>query len=451
MKRNWIRQGAALLLTAAVILTAFQAGSPKVQAEESGVVTGSFKVLSYNVGGLPSLVSSSKPQEYTVQISPKLNNYDIINVQEDFNYHNELISQVSLPYLTQTSGPAGFGSGLNSLSRYPFRDLKRVTWNKRSGFFDNGNDELTPKGFTASVYEIAPGVKVDVYNLHADAGSDANSLEARRDNIRQLSNYIKEHSDGNAVIVMGDTNTRYTRASDNIELLMSENGLRDPWIDLIRGGNIPADGDALMDGTNKNGPNYEVVDKILYRGSSALSLHAQSYRLEDQVFIDSKGNQLSDHYPITASLVYSTSSQYQLSSSIGGSGGTGFNDLNHIPDAEPSSIVINTGNRVDGITVAYRDGTTLSHGGSASAAALNLAHGEYLTHMTIAQGTRNGDKRIFYVELTTNLGQQIAGGQRTSDQMQLEAPAGWYIAGFYGRAGQELDQLGVVYKPIHAE
>jgi hypothetical protein len=206
-----------------------------------------------------------------------------------------------------------------------------------------------------------------------------------------------------------------------------------------------------MDGTNKNGPNYEVVDKILYRGSSALSLHAQSYRLEDQVFVDSKGNQLSDHYPITASLVYSTSSQYQLSSSIGGSGGTGFNDLNHIPDAEPSSIVINTGNRVDGITVAYRDGTTLSHGGSASAAALNLAHGEYLTHMTIAQGTRNGDKRIFYVELTTNLGQQIAGGQRTSDQMQLEAPAGWYIAGFYGRAGQELDQLGVVYKPIHAE
>lgn len=228
-----------MVLSAVVVFTSSPLFLSSASAAEGGTVSGSFNVLSYNVGGLPDLVSSSNPKEYTVQISPKLNDYDIINVQEDFNYHNELISQVTLPYLTTTSGIAGFGSGLNSLSKYPFRDLKRVTWDKRSGLFDNGSDELTPKGFTAATYEITPQVKVDMYNLHADAGSDDKSLEARRDNIRQLSNYIKEHSDGNAVIVFGDTNTRYTRAADNIELLMSENGLRDPWIDLIRGGSIP--------------------------------------------------------------------------------------------------------------------------------------------------------------------------------------------------------------------
>lgn len=449
MRSSIVKKGAALVLSAVVAFTSSPLFLSTASAAEGGSVSGSFKMLSYNVGGLPDLVSSSNPKEYTVQISPKLNDYDIINVQEDFNYHNELISQVTLPYLTTTSGIAGFGSGLNSLSKYPFRDLKRITWDKRSGLFDNGSDELTPKGFTAATYEITPQVKVDVYNLHADAGSDDKSLEARRDNIRQLSNYIKEHSDGNAVIVFGDTNTRYTRAADNIELLMSENGLRDPWIDLIRGGNIPADGEALMDASNLNGPNYEIVDKILYRGSKALSLNAQSYRLENQTFVDPSGKQLSDHYPITAEFVYSTSPQYQLSSTIGGSGGTGFNDLNQIPDARPSSVVLNSGNRVDAISTLYRDGTNLAHGGQSNITTLNLAEGEYLTHATISQGTRNGDKRIFYVELSTNLGNKIEGGQKTSDQIKLEAPAGWYIAGFYGRAGQELDQLGVICRPLN--
>ncbi|CAM4182856.1 jacalin-like lectin [Paenibacillus xylanexedens] len=449
MRRSIVKKGAALVLSAVVAFTSSPLFLSTASAAEGGSVSGSFNVLSYNVGGLPDLVSSSNPKEYTVQISPKLNDYDIINVQEDFNYHNELISQVTLPYLTTTSGIAGFGSGLNSLSKYPFRDLKRITWDKRSGVFDNGSDELTPKGFTAATYEITPQVKVDVYNLHADAGRDDKSLEARRDNIRQLSNYIKEHSDGNAVIVFGDTNTRYTRAADNIELLMSENGLSDPWIDLIRGGSIPADGEALMDATNLNGPNYEIVDKILYRGSKALSLNAQSYRLENQTFVDPSGKQLSDHYPITAEFVYSTSSQYQLSSTIGGSGGTGFNDLNQIPDARPSSVALNSGNRVDGISTLYRDGTNLAHGGQSNITTLNLAEGEYLTQATISQGTRNGDKRIFYVELSTNLGNKIEGGQKTSDQIKLEAPVGWYIAGFYGRAGQELDQLGAIYRPLN--
>ncbi|MEK4525648.1 jacalin-like lectin [Paenibacillus sp. FSL H8-0104] len=204
-----------------------------------------------------------------------------------------------------------------------------------------------------------------------------------------------------------------------------------------------------MDASNLNGPNYEIVDKILYRGSKALSLNAQSYRLENQTFVDPSGKQLSDHYPITAEFVYSTSSQYQLSSTIGGSGGSGFNDLNHIPESRPSSVVLNSGNRVDGISTLYRDGTNLAHGGQSNIVTLNLADGEYLTQATIGQVTRNGDKRIFYVELSTNLGNKVEGGQKTTEQIKLEAPAGWYIAGFYGRAGQELDQLGVIYRPLN--
>ena len=60
-------------------------------------------------------------------------------------------------------------------------------------------------------YELEPGVFVDVYTLHTDAGDDSASYEARRDNMKQLANYINTYSNGNAVIVMGDTNSRYTR------------------------------------------------------------------------------------------------------------------------------------------------------------------------------------------------------------------------------------------------
>ena len=55
---------------------------------------GYFNILSYNVGGLPEPISSSKPSKYTKLISPKLNDYDVVNCQEDFAYNNDLVSQL---------------------------------------------------------------------------------------------------------------------------------------------------------------------------------------------------------------------------------------------------------------------------------------------------------------------------------------------------------------------
>ena len=47
-------------------------------------------VLSYNVAGLPAGISSSEPDVNTPIISPLLNDYDIVLVQEDFIYHRDL-------------------------------------------------------------------------------------------------------------------------------------------------------------------------------------------------------------------------------------------------------------------------------------------------------------------------------------------------------------------------
>ncbi|MFX3634208.1 MAG: jacalin-like lectin [Candidatus Pristimantibacillus sp.] len=425
--------------------------APQVKsAYADAAVSGSFSVLSYNVSGLPDIISSGNPAVNTVKISPLLNDYDIVNVQEDFNYHADLYSLANHAYKTPTSGGAAIGSGLNTLSKFPISDFVRVKWNQSSGLFDHGNDELTPKGFTASRHKLADGVYVDVYNLHADADIDPGSMAARADNIRQLYAYIGQYSDGNAVIVYGDTNTRYTREADVLAELTSAAGLTDAWIEHVRGGNIPVLGSpALTDPTDMNGPNFEVVDKVFYRSSPLVSLDATSYRLENTKFVDASGNQLSDHYPIHVNFDYTVSDQVKLSEAYGGSGGTAFNQLLHLPTASAiTKLTLQSGARVDGFKLTFANGTELSQGGTATASSILLASDEYVKSVELHKATRNGSERIFYAKLTTNKGQQLSGGTTKADRVTYTAPDGWYIAGFYGKAASELDRLGVIYKRL---
>ena len=81
-----------LALMLAVVLLAAEAIVP-VSASVDAENNNTFSVLSLNVAGLPAILSSSDPAENTVQMSPLLNNYDIVSVQEDFAYHDDLISQ----------------------------------------------------------------------------------------------------------------------------------------------------------------------------------------------------------------------------------------------------------------------------------------------------------------------------------------------------------------------
>jgi len=413
---------------------------------------GDFSVLTYNVAGLPEILSSGNPSVNTVKISPLLNNYSIAAVQEDFAYHNDLIKYVTHPYLTTTSGNVPSGDGMNFMSKYPFCDFDRVTWNKRYGLIDSGSDQLTPKGFMYAQYKIEPGVYIDVYTLHTDAGDDSGSYEARRDNISQIASYINANSSGNAVIVLGDTNSRYTRSNDNFETdLLNACNLKDPWIDLVRGGSIPSDGTALQDDSNRNGPNFEVVDKVFYRSSKSVTLKATSYKLEDSKFVDENKNQLSDHFPVSVNFQYIKSSDVSLSDLFGGSGGTAFNYLQNLPKSNLSKLSIKSGERLDAVSMTYSDNSTLSSGGNGGTEKIiNMSKDEYITQLNLCKGTKSGTSspRIFYAEFKTNKGQVLSGGTKTNESMTLTAPTGWYIAGLFGRAADEVDKLGVIYKPI---
>ncbi|MFJ8506387.1 jacalin-like lectin [Streptomyces avermitilis] len=442
-----MRRLLACLATAAVAVGGLTASTSPAAAADSGT----FSVLTYNVAGLPeSLSSASTPRETsTPEIGRRIAPYDIVNVQEDFNYHAYLYSTDTHPYRTATSGGAGIGSGLNTVSAYAWDgdDFERARWN--SCQLDSG-DCLTPKGFTFMRERLAEGVYVDFYNLHTNAGTSDGDEASRADNLNQLASFISTHSNGNAVVVMGDTNTRYTRSADTIAEFAAANGLTDAWVKLIRGGTAPAKGsDALVcDQTGATVPNTcEVVDKILYRGSKLVTLNATSYNNEHAAFLNSDGLMLSDHDPITATFSWSRASAFQLSDQFGGPHGDYFNDIDSVPaGARATTISLRSGSRVDRMGLTLGNGTTLAHGGTGgTASSLTLGSGEYVTSAQLCQGVKDDHTRIFYAKFTTNLGNSLAGGTTTSDCVTRTAPSGWQLAGFHGRAGDEVDKVGFIY------
>ncbi|MDQ1035456.1 hypothetical protein QFZ75_001872 [Streptomyces sp. V3I8] len=408
--------------------------------------SGTFDVLTYNVAGLPDGLSSGNPSVNTPLISPRLGAYDIVNVQEDFNHHAALYAGDNHPYRTATSGGVPFGDGLNTLSDHPFEDFERVRWNDCTG-----TNCLTPKGFSLARVRLAEGVFVDLYNVHTNADDTADALAARRANIEQLSDFVRANSAGNAVIVMGDTNTRYTRAGDNIRTLASENGLTDAWVQLVRGGSAPAQGsDALVCPTTAPPDTCEVVDKVLHRSSGLVNLSATRYADEWAKFLDAAGGNLSDHFPHTVGFSWTLPAKLRASDFLGGPHGTAFNDADDLPATpSPRSLTLRGGSRLDGLSLTLDGGTSLTHGGTGgTAASLTLATGEHLTSVKLTQGRKDGRTRIFSAAFTTDGSRTLSTGSPTTDTVTYTAPAGWQITGFTGRAGTEIDKLGVLYAPI---
>ena len=256
------------------------------------------RVICYNVAGLPEALSSSSPETYTSQISPLLNEFDVVHLQEDFCYNDSIMLFNEHPYKTDHLGCVPDGDGLFGLSKYPISNVDRHAWEDCTGA-----DCFTPKGFYYSQIEVFEGVKVDFYNVHCNAGGSQESLAARRGNLNQLCTYIVENSEGKPVIIMGDFNSRYTREGDTI-FALQQLGFHDLWIDLVRKGDVPPlSPDKLKDcDPDRIGFNCELVDKVFYRSSADLNITPNSFRVDDERFYYQNNDtlDLSDHWPLFA-------------------------------------------------------------------------------------------------------------------------------------------------------
>ncbi|MBR5618928.1 MAG: hypothetical protein IKW76_04280 [Clostridia bacterium] len=276
---------------------------------EGETETGTLKILNYNVDGLPlpAFLSSTgrDPLACSKQIPAKLNAFeaDIIAVQEDFNFHTILKNGIDAKYTTYHSGGIPFGDGLNYYSNLPLFNVTRVPWETAYGVFDAGSDELTPKGFLCGSVEIADGVYVDVYDMHADAYGAPPNAAARVEQYKQMIAFIEDYSKDHAVIVTGDTNTRFMHTESELKKqFIDEAGFKEAWVELCNDGNY----DITYADNEKWGTEYwgiwDSVEKVFYRSGGGVTLEAADH--EFVLLTDENGSPLSDHSAEFATLTY---------------------------------------------------------------------------------------------------------------------------------------------------
>jgi len=295
-KKYWI-----LIAISVVIFSCKKQIEPK-EVYEDMPGSGTLSFLTYNVAGLPEGINSDQfPSKHIHLISPLLNNFDVVNVQEDFAYHDKLYKDIQHKYKTKYVADLVFGDGLNTLAIMPILDYKRTRWDSCNGF-----DCLTPKGFTYSRLRFNATSFIDFYNVHTNAGDSEEDMRARRNNIIQLMEFMEKYSKGNTVVIMGDFNSRYTRVGDNIKLLSDSLGFKDVWVELLRNGVYPEKNDiALKDcETTYSNSGCEVVDKVLYRNSSDIELKPVFFDQDNPAFFDDSGMPLSDHRPMNVKFEY---------------------------------------------------------------------------------------------------------------------------------------------------
>lgn len=245
-----------------------------------------FVFASYNVAGLADVLSPGTPSKTAPQISPLLNAFDLVVVQESFAYHDELTSALTFPYEVRpgrASLPKVYGDGLAVFSRFALGDVVHEEWDECHGTFDAKNDCLAEKGFRGTAVTVAPGIEIDVLNVHFDAGRSEGDVSVRREQVDQLAAFVREHAAGRALIVAGDTNMKQEDEATLLHLMASLS-LRDVCREL-------------------GCPAPELHDRVFVRDSDALSLTPTSWR-RDPRMKDAEGAPLSDHDCIVVELRY---------------------------------------------------------------------------------------------------------------------------------------------------
>ncbi len=241
--------------------------------------TGTFDLLTYNVAGLPGPVARTDPARCMPLISPLLASYDLVLVQEDFVYHQLLRAQVPHPFQSAPGSNAGavVNDGLNRYSRYAFDELERVRWVACHGFHDHANDCLATKGFSRARTELAPGVHVEVYNHHAEAGGSEEDEAVRAAGFEQLAEHIAALGQDVPLIVAGDMNLHGGDPLDEsvLQELCERSGLRDACAQL-------------------GCPDSRRIDRVLLRSSERVQLEPVEWWLPSE-FVDAHGRRLSDH------------------------------------------------------------------------------------------------------------------------------------------------------------
>lgn len=302
-----------------------------------------FTAAAMNVDGMPKTVKIAGVYTYTLNpdakeadgataIGQKLVNmgYDFIGVSEDFNYNSEIMAQIGDVY-SQGTHRGGISVTASTYSKFLsqttlfntdglnfFWNRGKTTatneawtaWNEHYGYTSDGADGLINKGYRYYTVTLADGVELDVYILHMDAETSSGDIAAREAQLTQLANVILASNNGRPIIVMGDTNCRYTRDRVKTLLIDAVNAderftMKDAWVEHARNGIYPSCGSNTIGASEEGYRKGEVVDKIFYinNSESCIRIKAESY-LQDLSFVNDGGEPLADHWPCVVEFSY---------------------------------------------------------------------------------------------------------------------------------------------------
>ena len=311
----------------------------KVMPKREIVESNSFSAVALNVDGLPNKIltitlNEDGPGEAgTGKISQYLasKNYDFIGCSEDFNYNGTLMGQLSSNYscgaTRATLSASGLSlsmlvngfrfdtDGLNLIWRNSTCSAANESWTQWNSMKETDGNQYVKKGYRHYDMTI-DGQTFDVYILHMDAG-DTNATASREDQWRQLAAAINSADATRPKLIIGDTNSRWTREDITANFMNQLNAnltASDVWVEFCLNGIYPTTD--MADLTDKSDPtnysNYEIVDKIIYinpKAANTLQLVPQSFRIEqDYIYdtIDHDGNTkaLGDHNPVVVEFKY---------------------------------------------------------------------------------------------------------------------------------------------------
>ena len=311
------------------------AGAQSQQAER-------FSIATLNIDGLPQKVlvvnvnADGPGSAGTVRIGKYLmkKSFDMVFMQEDFNYHEELTAMLEDEYqLDAWSGDVGIdGHKIDFLHLQNERfecdglmgcwkkglnvtDGARTAWADGFGKFSHCNDLLATKGFRRYEVTLTSGTQLVVYDLHMDAEDELDTEEgkagadraARMNQLKQLRDDIMSKLDERPVVVLGDFNCFYFRdkLKENFVDFINDSGkatVSDVWVELKNEGRFPEyqeDNRSRDDKEEEHGG--ESLDKIFYINptSAAVKVKAVSYLRDIEGYLHN-GKPLGDHYPVSA-------------------------------------------------------------------------------------------------------------------------------------------------------
>ena len=287
------------------------------------------KILVFNVNADgPGSVGSVRIGKYLLK-----KGYDLMLMQEDFNYHHEMLPMLEDDYqMDDWSGDVGIdGHTIDYLHLQNHRfecdglmaamkkditvtNKEKVEWTDGFGKFSHALDMMVTKGFRRYEVTLASGTEIVVYNMHMDAednndaktGTAVKDRQARESQWKQLAEHILTNIDSRPVVVVGDMNSFYFR--DRVEELFvkaiegsGKGTVVDAWVHLKNNDVYPAyieNDDTGDDEVEKLGG--ETLDKILcVNPTDGQQLRPIAYSVDTEGY-QYEGKVLGDHFPVAA-------------------------------------------------------------------------------------------------------------------------------------------------------